>query len=415
MGPITLFDKSFLQSLSLDESVFFDHFFLPVICPLFYVETLADLEKSIRQGRTPEQEVGIIADKIPDMNGAPCAYHADLATANLFGANIPLDGRIPRAGGRRVKDNGKVGVVFPEAPEAEAFTRWQQREFLYVERQFARVWRTTLNAIDLASIATEMKAMGINPQTCRSVQDAKHLVDKSLERRGSTAAHQITLALRMLDVPQEYASRVTQRWRFLGRPPLVTLAPYASYMLAVELFFQVALGADLISTTDANNRTDIGYLFYLPFCHLFVSSDHLHKRCAPEFLRRDQSFVWGPDLKKDLHRLMAIYAERPEQEKEQGLIRLAPTPPKDDRESLVVQLWDRHLHDSWRTSSVRAPSRNAQEDSELIEHINRLTLAPSLTENEAHIDPASANFVHLQRRVLKRKGNWWQLPKDLKG
>ncbi len=42
MGPITLFDKSFLQSLSIDESVWFDNFFYSVICPIFYVETLAE-------------------------------------------------------------------------------------------------------------------------------------------------------------------------------------------------------------------------------------------------------------------------------------------------------------------------------------------------------------------------------------
>ncbi len=55
MGPTVLFDKSFLQSLTVDESVIFDHFFIAVICPLFYVETLADFEKAVRQGRTPEQ------------------------------------------------------------------------------------------------------------------------------------------------------------------------------------------------------------------------------------------------------------------------------------------------------------------------------------------------------------------------
>jgi hypothetical protein len=45
MGPVALFDKSFLQSLSLDDAVWFDHFFAPVICPIFFVETLADLKK----------------------------------------------------------------------------------------------------------------------------------------------------------------------------------------------------------------------------------------------------------------------------------------------------------------------------------------------------------------------------------
>jgi len=45
VGPIALFDKSFLQSLNVDEAVLFDHFFLPVISPLFFVETLADLSR----------------------------------------------------------------------------------------------------------------------------------------------------------------------------------------------------------------------------------------------------------------------------------------------------------------------------------------------------------------------------------
>jgi hypothetical protein len=50
MGPITIFDKSALQSLSMDESVWLDAFFLVNIVPLFYVETLADLEKEVAEG-----------------------------------------------------------------------------------------------------------------------------------------------------------------------------------------------------------------------------------------------------------------------------------------------------------------------------------------------------------------------------
>lgn len=78
MGPIALFDKSFLQSLSLDESVWFDHFFYPTICPLFYVETLADLTKSVGpSGRTAEDVVRIIADKTPVLSGGPCMHHRE--------------------------------------------------------------------------------------------------------------------------------------------------------------------------------------------------------------------------------------------------------------------------------------------------------------------------------------------------
>ena len=45
LGPIIIFDKSFLQSLNVDEAVWLDNFFLTVITPLFFVETLADLER----------------------------------------------------------------------------------------------------------------------------------------------------------------------------------------------------------------------------------------------------------------------------------------------------------------------------------------------------------------------------------
>src|SRR5690349_14467953 len=141
---MALFDKSFLQSLSVNESVFFDHFFTTVICPIFYIETLADLEKSVREGRTPEQEVGIIADKVPEMSGWPCAYHGDLGAGNLFGLYVPLTGQVPTRGGRAVTVDVKSGFAHRESPEAEAFSRWQHREFLYVERQFVRGWREAL-------------------------------------------------------------------------------------------------------------------------------------------------------------------------------------------------------------------------------------------------------------------------------
>ncbi len=415
MAPTALFDKSFIQSLSLDESVFFDHFFLPVICPLFYVETLADLEKRVRQRRTPEQEVGIIADKVPEMSGGPCAYHVDLATANLIGVNVPMDGRIPTAGGRLVTVDGKVGFTHGVPPEAEAFSRWQKREFLHVERQFARTWRAALNSIDLATIAAAIRAMGITPQTCRSLEDAKLLIDSFLRRDGQVVSDQIKLALIALGVPQ-YEPRVLAIWRAQGEVPLADFAPYAAHVIGVDLFFQTALGANLIGSADANNRTDIGYFFYTPFCQVFVSSDHLHRRCASHFLRTDQSFVWGPELKADLNRLMNYYAARPKEEKEQGLMRLAPTPPPDDKESLVVQLWDRHLLPLWRNRKTAPQPRNVEQDAKLVEHINRVSSAPSISPTEVvDFKPTDPDFVCIERRIAKRKGSWWQLPKDLKG
>ena len=47
MGPTLVFDKSFLQSLSVDEAVMLDQMFTCVVTPVFMVETLADLTKEV--------------------------------------------------------------------------------------------------------------------------------------------------------------------------------------------------------------------------------------------------------------------------------------------------------------------------------------------------------------------------------
>lgn len=49
-----IFDKSFLQSLSVDESVILDQMFSCVITPLFFVETMADLTKETARCSWPK-------------------------------------------------------------------------------------------------------------------------------------------------------------------------------------------------------------------------------------------------------------------------------------------------------------------------------------------------------------------------
>jgi hypothetical protein len=66
-GPVLIFDKSTLESLSLDEAILLDNFYMSNITPLFYVECLADLErKMVRMKSTPEQLVGSLAERTPD-------------------------------------------------------------------------------------------------------------------------------------------------------------------------------------------------------------------------------------------------------------------------------------------------------------------------------------------------------------
>ena len=89
IGPILLFDKSALQALSLDESVWFDAFFYPSITPLFFVETLADLEKEVAEGRTPEEVVGRLAEKTPT-GGHGNVDHLRIAVNEMMGRSVEI-------------------------------------------------------------------------------------------------------------------------------------------------------------------------------------------------------------------------------------------------------------------------------------------------------------------------------------
>ena len=65
MGPIVVFDKSFLQMLNLDEAMIFEALYSGMICPIFYTEVLADLAKSLAGERTVEHLVADLAKKTP--------------------------------------------------------------------------------------------------------------------------------------------------------------------------------------------------------------------------------------------------------------------------------------------------------------------------------------------------------------
>lgn len=220
MGPITLFDKSFLQSLNVDESVWFDHFFYSVICPIFYVETLADLEKAVRQGRTPEQEVGYIADKSPEFHRNPCSYHWTLCLGNMMGLDVPMTGQIPITGGRFVKtDEGKKGVVFKHSDEAQALSRWQDGKFLELERTFAKFWRRSLENLDLLAAASGIRAMGIDEKTCKSLDQAKEMADGIISSGRPTDI--IKLASIFLGFSLEHEMIIVDAWEKAGNPPFL--------------------------------------------------------------------------------------------------------------------------------------------------------------------------------------------------
>ena len=77
-GPVLIFDKSAIQSLSTDEAVWLDNFFQSNITPLFFIETLADLEKEIKVVRGRKALSAILHSK------RQIAAHTRMPTTDAF-------------------------------------------------------------------------------------------------------------------------------------------------------------------------------------------------------------------------------------------------------------------------------------------------------------------------------------------
>lgn len=409
MGPITLFDKSFLQSLSLDEAVWFDAFFMPVICPIFYVETLADLAKT-PTNRTAESEVRIIAQKTPELSGGPCMFHQELAAYNLLGGDLPMDGRIPRPQGRYVKGGGRTGVVYDESPEMKAYNRWTTERFFDVERESAADWRRMVEEADLNEIAKGLRKMGVDSKICTSLPQAKQMAQAFVER-SSKPYERLRTAVEFFGIPQRDHYALIERWKNRGQPPLARFAPYTAYVLTVEMFFHIAVAARLISPDRPSNRTDIAYLFYLPFCMMFVSSDKLHRKTAKLFLRADQEFVWGLDLKPDLNRLNAHFAALPAEEREQGVMRIAQHPPVEG-DFLTTALWRTWMSDKAFSGGDHASEMDPVVSGSLTDNLKAFTEGETISEAQAKQIGGEPEAMAIERKIPRRKGSWYLIPKD---
>lgn len=410
MGPSLIFDKSTLESLNLDDSVWLDHFFRTIITPLFFIETLADLEKLVHNGRTAEQVVGHLARRTPDMNSYPAMHHRKLLDVELSGTNkIVMDGRPVLSGGKPVKLNESKGLIFPKTEEEEAFFRWQRGDFLDLERQMAKFWRRNVCDVDHAEAYAFFQRFFPGGRKPRDLTEAKAMADAYVD--APDREWSLRFGLSLLGYAPDPQSCVLARWKQEGQPQLRQFAPYFCHTYCVELFFYLAVAADLISrvrqTGKANNKVDISYLHYLPFCHIFTSNDNLHARAVPLFMRSDQTFIRGPDLKAGLQEIDSHYAPLPEDVKAQGLHRFARNPPIETT-YFVTRMWDLHVP-NWRTSAAPVDlSEDLQKA--LIDLANRFQDASQPAKPGEQYTIADANFVQIQRSISPQKGKWRRVP-----
>ena len=407
-GPVLIFDKSALQMLSLDEAVWLDNFYQSNITPLFFVETLADLEKELAEGRSAEQYVGALAHKTPDMQSVSNIHHRQLVHGELLGlGTVPLDGlgRPVLGHGRAVRQGDGIGMLFEPTPEEEALLRWQNGKFEEIERLNAKAWREEIKNLHPKDTATRLSQFVsryvVMPKTFTACKD---LADEML--RTWNREVMLMLGLALTGVQEPHATIVTNRWKAVGRPPLRSFAPYFSYVCSVDLTFFLATAAGLVRDADrSSNKVDIAYLYYLPFCTVFTSNDRLHKNLAPLFLHSMQNFILGDEMRADLGRLNTHYSALPEETRLKGLMDFAGEPP-DDQSFLTTRMWDKY-HPNWRTLRHQKNALlSEEENSALVNEINSWAENGEPVEANVHVTTEDCEVVTRSSKVLLRKGSW---------
>lgn len=416
-GPALIFDKSALESFSADECMWLENFYTTNITPLFFVETLADLEKHVRSGKKPEDVVGTIAHKTPDMSCVN-THHRNLIAGELMQrGKIKMDGRPVLSASKTIELEGKMGVIFQEAPEVEASKRWEKSQFLEIERQIAKEWREELASMgqeNLSIFEKIFEAIG-KPKT---LEELKSKIDFMIE--GDSERSLLEFGMSLLGIRPEIQAEVIKLWQDSGCKPIKEYAPYFSFIFSIDLFFYIGTAGKLFNQFPhpQTHKVDMGYLYYLPFCKIFTSKDRLHIAVAPIFMRTDQTFIHADDLKTDFTNLNTHYDSLPDEVKERGSVVFAPCPP-DDTSFLTTKMWNKYMSKDWRSIKERArkfdgtDKINPELEKELFEKMNKLIKEGKVINSDKLQDSDEAENMIVRHTVSSRKGKWKKFPPEV--
>ena len=317
------------------------------------------------------------------------------------------------SGGEYVKSpNGEIGINFRQFPEFAALERWKHHNFLEVERDFAHDWRQNLLDININSMV-ELARNSLAPETnFSSIEDIKAYVDNIIKSKYNQFIH---LAIPILNIPEKFKKPILERWHQTRPMSFEQFAPYASFVLKVNLFFYLSIGKKFISPNHKKKPTniiDLSYLYYLPFGMIFSSSDSFHIRIAPLFMDREQMFIPGEEFKTDLKKIVEYYRKLPDEIKEKSVFAFAPNPPIEEI-TLVGKVYDKYMK-GWRKNAKKFGEiwEPSEEIKDLPKQLNAIQkeqtpyLGPPVSSDEA-------KHITVSRLVPIKRGEWWILPKNI--
>lgn len=296
-----MFDKSAFEAIKTSAHGSWFKLYMDTITPVLLREIIADLAKN-EPGKASTKLVSGLAQKFRGSGGVVNMDWQVLCIGSLEGQPVEMRGAavVPEPPIHMV--NGEPTYVMGPTSDNEAIMRWADGEFSKGETAYAEYLRASVKAfeptrfygrVNHAAVTKRLDTLSADVDTFIAENTAL-VIDWVIDQlRGYSINGSIPLHRRF----------VARRWNEAGRPHLKDLAPYAHHVARTLLM--LVIGRNHVPSNPTNRRQDAEYLLYLPFCHVFVSDDGVHKALAPmllgpyqEFLTREQFLARVAQAKK---------------------------------------------------------------------------------------------------------------------
>lgn len=383
-------DKSSFQSLNEKDLNLLHRYFMHNATPILVMEILGDLKKE--NADTSKSKVQALANKMLPTNSVMNDSYLDLIRGELLGEKVLMDHRPLLGNAKLVEDrSGTLGMKIAESENEKTITRWKNGEFSDFDELASRIWREVTTDKDL--LENLKKEIEIPENRIANIKSLEHAKEYIHEIASHTGYHAQLLKIMMTEfsIDPIHAGQIFLRWERHEQKDLIIFAPYALFCLKIILVFHVALKKGFVGTRPTN-KLDLEYLFYLPFCHVFVTDDKFQKLLAPLFLEDNQMFVAGKDLKADLQEIENYLSTVSEKK---DIERLRKEPPQIP-DLLVYKIWRKFL--VW--PARRFPPPTESENKRALERMKEILKAKDTSGLSSYKPGDEMDFI-IKTRTLR--------------
>lgn len=301
---------------------------------------MADLAKKAKAEESPEDKVAKLSQKFETSRGVVNVDYETLCLCSLTGGEVPMCGAIIPDNSQNARSrDGSLGMLVGPSSLNNGIIRWASSRFENFELMAAQDWRQAVKSTTLDGFKNQLDKYLVVVPCAQNLADVPNVVDGLLNDRclQDVWIHWFT---EQLAFPNRISERILRRWKTRSMYMFQEFAPYAWFCARATLMMITAVRHKLVRW-DQKHPVDLQYMFYLPFCQVFVSDDLVHERLVPLLCRPKQSFVRGQVLKKDLARIQDEWDILSPEERLRRDYAFGDY-PSPARDSIVHTLWKKH-------------------------------------------------------------------------